>query len=95
MIDFARTSDFYKMFTVFFLFSYLIVVRTVGAFFYASVFFYLADLHTHHRIHVKTGQLSGLDYGHAHLEVLRFERVLSRVQLIFVFYRSRKKKKKK
>lgn len=72
---------------------YLVVIRTVGAFFYARVLLYFAHLHANYGIHVQAGQLSGFDDSYAHLEVLGLEGILCGVHLIFVFQRSRKRKK--
>lgn len=62
--------------------THLVVVRTVGAFLYAGVFFLVAYLDADDRVHVQSGQLPRFDDRHTHLEVLRLEVIVALGQIL-------------
>lgn len=62
--------------------THLVVVRTVGAFLDAGVFFLVAYLDTDDRVHVQSGQLPRFDDRHTHLEVLRLEVIVALGQIL-------------
>lgn len=53
--------------------AYLIIIRTICAFFDAGVFLLVADLYTNDWVHIETGQLSRFNDCHTNLKVLCFE----------------------
>lgn len=61
--------------------AYLVIVRTVCTFFDTSVLLGFSDLHADHGVHVQACQLPGFNHSDAHLEVLRFQCTLQKVDV--------------
>jgi predicted phosphatase len=53
----------------------LVVIRTIGRFFYAGMFLLISNLNTDKRIHVESSELSCLDDRHRNLKRFRSQNI--------------------